>query len=642
MLLAAGSILESMNSDGSAVLEDGYVGLSDGVMLQGGEAPIRRPRPDKDADRKQADQKPPSSKTDPAKDKSRSAKSDKAKSKPKQNAGKKPGAKKKPATSSPVTGGIPSLASGQDVAIIRIEGAIDDYSLLSLRHRVKRAKAEGVTVIVLELDTPGGRMDSSLKISRFVKQLNPQFHTIAWVHDEAYSAGSLIAAACNHIVMSSRSTIGDTAPIVPGYNLAPTERAKFLSPLLEEFRDSAKHNGYDFAMFHSMCQIGVRLYLIEYAGKQHLVNQADYEVMVKGQALPSQLKGVTKSGVPSVPGAPSSNIDVVSPELATDADRGKWKPVELVNGIKFPGGLVHDGKDKLLTLNQDRATAIGLNQGFASDDKELEKLLNAGSMVRIESMFTHTLGYWLTRPWMKAILVLIMIIGGLVEMSAPGVGIGGVVAISAVVLLIVGPILSDLWQIWPLLLFFVGLALLLVEIFVTPGFGLIGAAGIVAMFVGVALLGLPSNVSTAEWLGHLQSSLAWMLASVVGTIVAVFLISKHYGRLPMFDRLILTDSNKFAVETDSVTSYAQAVKGTDAEVTPEAGSISGDEVIGHGQIKVGDTGRVITELHPTGSIEIDGQVIDVISCGQWIEIGKSVQVVEIQGNRIVVDDTRSA
>src|SRR5690606_11391553 len=74
-------------------------------------------------------------------------------------------------------------------------------------------------------------------------------------------------------------------PIAMGQSLEPTERAKILSPILEEYRDSARANGYDYAMFHAMCELGVKLYFVEHieTGERRLVNQVDYEVMVNGR-----------------------------------------------------------------------------------------------------------------------------------------------------------------------------------------------------------------------------------------------------------------------------------------------------------------------------------------------------------------------
>ncbi|NJL32327.1 MAG: hypothetical protein HC898_12320, partial [Phycisphaerales bacterium] len=174
------------------------------------------------------------------------------------------------------------------MAIIRLTGLIYDFTVESFQQRAQRAIDDGASVIVIELDTPGGVMTSAIKLSRAIKQLSVP--VVAWVHDEAFSAGTLIAAACRFVVMSPRSTLGDCAPIVPGQNLAATERAKALSPLLEEFRDSALANGYDFAMFQAMCELGVELYLIEHkqTGQRRVVNAADYQWMVHGIDTPAR------------------------------------------------------------------------------------------------------------------------------------------------------------------------------------------------------------------------------------------------------------------------------------------------------------------------------------------------------------------
>jgi membrane-bound ClpP family serine protease len=151
---------------------------------------------------------------------------------------------------------------GANVAVIKIEGMIYGFTLESLKRRVERAMEGNASMIVLELNTPGGEVISALKIAKYIKG-EITVPTVAWIHDSAYSAGILIASSCDRIVMSKASTTGDCAPIVPGTELAPTERAKALSPILEEFRDNARSNGKDFALYHAMCVLGVEVYLVE-------------------------------------------------------------------------------------------------------------------------------------------------------------------------------------------------------------------------------------------------------------------------------------------------------------------------------------------------------------------------------------------
>ena len=112
-----------------------------------------------------------------------------------------------------------SLPTGANVALIRMEGLIYDFQLESLQRRADAAVAQGASLVVIEIDTPGGVAASALKISKHIKSM--PVPAVAWINPEAYSAGIMIAAACDQIVMAPASATGDCAPIVPGMNLSP-------------------------------------------------------------------------------------------------------------------------------------------------------------------------------------------------------------------------------------------------------------------------------------------------------------------------------------------------------------------------------------------------------------------------------------
>ena len=154
----------------------------------------------------------------------------------------------------------------------------------------------------------------------------------------------MIAAACDQIVMSPASATGDCAPIIPAMEMAPDERAKALSPILEEFRDSARDNGYDFAIFQAMCVLGVEVYYVEHkqTGERRLINQVDYKLMVGGQAGSGSHAWSSYDRVdPNDP----AQVGKAGREVATDADLGMWQPVEtLASGASVPEGRIHDGK----------------------------------------------------------------------------------------------------------------------------------------------------------------------------------------------------------------------------------------------------------------------------------------------------------
>ena len=537
------------------------------------------------------------------------------------------------APAQPAASTLPSssfvIPTGSDIAIIPVHGVIYEHTYESLQRRVDKAVAGGASMIVIELDTPGGLAISAMKISKYIKSLNVP--TVAWVNNEAYSGGIMIAAACDEIVMSPSSSTGDCAPVSWGKNLAPTERAKALSPILEEFRDSAQVNGYDYALFHAMCVLGVEVYYIEKndgSGERHLVNQADYAVMVLGQSTDSQL-----SPTPTLPTSPGTSLPVVNDvgavtlSIATDADRGDWHPVEVLpSGAKLPHGRVHDGKT-LLTLNQTRAGDIGLSKGIVPNVKALQARYAAGKVTTITPTWSEGLAKILTTWWMRLILIVVFLVGAYLEMQAPGMSVPGGVALVALILLIGAPFVIGLAEVWHILMFLLGFVFVIIELAIAPTFGVLGVIGLMMMFMGIVLSVVPSGPG---WLPPPEMQDA-MLSSMSVTLLALFIsgigfyfITKHFGNIPGLNRLIL----------DSAQPAADAV-GMDP--TGKRLRVSGDEVLGVDVVNVGLEGEAVSELRPSGIARFGQTQVDVVTVGPYIEAGQTVKVIEVRGNRIVVD-----
>jgi len=74
-------------------------------------------------------------------------------------------------------------------AIVTIHDEINDITLVSMKRRVEEARTAGATIVVFEMDTPGGLVGSTLEICTFIKNLS-DLKTVAWVHPAAYSAGA--------------------------------------------------------------------------------------------------------------------------------------------------------------------------------------------------------------------------------------------------------------------------------------------------------------------------------------------------------------------------------------------------------------------------------------------------------------------
>jgi membrane-bound serine protease (ClpP class) len=521
-----------------------------------------------------------------------------------------------------------SIPTGGLIAVIEIDGPIFyDNQLDSIKRRTDRAINDGADLIVFDLDTPGGRLDLALEISSYIRTL--PVPTVAWINDQALSAGILVGSACDELVMSRASLTGDCAPIIPGENLAPTERAKALSPLLAEFRANAADNyagqtTSDYALFHAMCALGVEVYQVKHkiTGEVRLVSQADYAVMVDGQS-PIDAAGIGQQSTSAID--VPDDLEQVGKPVVTVTDTSQIGQWELVKQI-------HDGST-LLTVNEVEALDIGLSQATVSSTAELTNRYGGGAVQRYEETWSESLVGFLVHPMVRAALLLLGIVGLLLEYFSPGLIVPGLVGLAAFAVLIGAPFLVGLAQTWHLLLIVLGLGLVIYEMFTMTTFGVLAVVGLLMFIAGLVLSGVQTASNGLPEPGAARQVMITSLAfvgAIVATVPALILMTKYFGSLPMLNKLILSDSQ------------SPALAGAGGVALPHQ-RVSGDEVVGGGKIKPGMTGVVTrTGLRPAGNIEIDDQLIDVTSTGGFVEAGTTVRVVEVHGSIITVEPVEEA
>lgn len=151
-----------------------------------------------------------------------------------------------------------------------------------------------------------------------------------------------------------------------------------------------------------------------------------------------------------------------------------------------------------------------------------------------------------------------------------------------------------------------GLVLLVVEIFVTPGFGFAGLLGIGALLGG---LGLSVVGAGATWDVILRAG-GRVAASLLLALVGAVVMLRVLPRLPFGRRLVL-----------------------EQELTAQAGYASAPE---SDRQWIGKRGMTVTALRPAGIAEFDGERVDVVSEGVFLEAGQPIHVLRVDGNRIVV------
>jgi membrane-bound serine protease (ClpP class) len=220
------------------------------------------------------------------------------------------------------------------------------------------------------------------------------------------------------------------------------------------------------------------------------------------------------------------------------------------------------------------------------------------------------------------VLIVIFVICMFIEMAAPGVGLFGAAGGGALLLLIGAPYLVGMAQWWDILLIVVGLLLVGLELFVIPGFGVAGICGAVALLAGLVGTFVSDDLSTAAGQGELATGLVTTLTSIFAASIAAWLLSRQFGTLPIFRRLIL-----------------------DAEVSPaglppEGSVISAMGSPPPGDPAPGDVGLAATDLRPAGRADFGGKLWDVKSVGKFIDEGRPLRVVAATAFEIQVEEVR--
>lgn len=495
---------------------------------------------------------------------------------------------------------LPLLAANfsRPAVIIPIRGEITDIVRDSVKRRVDDALAANAQAIVFEIDTYGGAVTSALEICRKIKSVPDDVNTVAWVHDKAYSAGAMISVACREIVMSGSSSIGDCAPIMVAPTgdgvsaMPPTERAKVESPVLQEFRDSASRNGYDPLLSRAMVTVGEEVWWIENSdGARRFVNADEKKKLIDDAGENPSWRLVEK--IPN-PGAAS---DLTIPQ-----------PV--------------DSKDTLLTMSRSEAVAFGFAKAVVSNDEQLLAHLGmVGQSVRMDTSGWENFAVWLNSALIRGLLLAIVIVGGYIEFQHPGLILPGITALIALAIFLAAPYAAGLADIWTFALLGIGVVLLLVELFLIPGFGFVGLIGGALMFIGLLTTFVPRDPTAPlsfdlsnAWT-HIRTGIFVIFGALIVSFAGIAMLLRYLPNLPLARGLMIQ--------------------------TPDAALLAMPDTIS-GIVEIGDVGVVESPLRPGGRARFGHEVVEVQSQSDYIERGAKVRIVKREGPVLFVRSIHEA
>jgi len=132
--------------------------------------------------------------------------------------------------------------AAQDAAwMLSIHGEIGPGTVTYLQRGIAEAESAGAAVLVIELTTPGGVLDSAVAGRRLL--LDTSLSTVAFVNGEALSAGALLAVSCERILYSPGSVIGAATPVYFFESAMREAPEKTISAVRSMFRASAETYG---------------------------------------------------------------------------------------------------------------------------------------------------------------------------------------------------------------------------------------------------------------------------------------------------------------------------------------------------------------------------------------------------------------
>lgn len=413
-----------------------------------------------------------------------------------------------------------SASPAQLVYSIKVEGTVEPGQARYIERSYREAENAGAELVVLEVDTPGGRVDAALQISDTIR--HSSVPSVALVKGGAISAGALIALSCKNIAMEPGTTIGAAEPRIG------TEKAdeKFVSAFAKEMAAVAESNGRN-------------------------------------------------------------------PDIA----------VAMVDRDKEIPGLVEKGK--LLTLTYQEAEKHGYADYIVNGRSELlDKLgMTGAQVVEVQPSLSETITRLVTNPYVAPILLTIGIAGIIIEVFTIGWGVAGTMGLISLGLYFGGHLLAGFsgWEV--VLLFILGVILLGVEAMM-PGFGLFGLGGILCIGISIVL-------AAPSW----EAGIISLTVALVGTIILVMLSFKLLSKRKFWDRLVLGIKYK---KEDGYVSQGQDMSKY-----------------------VGLKGEAYTILRPAGTALLeDGARLDVVTDGEFIPQGNKIEVIRVEGLRVVVREVK--
>lgn len=273
--------------------------------------------------------------------------------------------------------------------------------------------------------------------------------------------------------------------------------------------------------------------------------------------------------------------------------------------------------DVSISFTARQAVENGFADGIASDIPEvLDQLDMPDATVEYyhSTLADDILGF-ISGAGVRAILVMLILGGIYMEMHTPGMGFAAAVAAIATLLYFLPMLVAGSIPGWVLIVFIIGAALIFLEIFVIPGFGVTGITGILC--VAAALMGamMSADAVTGFDFSSFTHALVIILTGAVLAAALILYLTSSHG--PKF----------FRRHTELMTELSNADGFIGVDMSPAR--------------FIGQHAVAVTDMRPAGKIEICGEVFDAVSTGSFIASGSGLKVLRYENAQLYVTEDKS-
>ncbi len=269
---------------------------------------------------------------------------------------------------------------------------------------------------------------------------------------------------------------------------------------------------------------------------------------------------------------------------------------------------------QLITLTTEEAIKYGIADTTVKDLNNVlaDFNLKHAKIISIHSNWAEEFVRFLNNPIVSTILIMIGFFGLMAEIKTPGWGVAGTTGLIALALFFGSSYILELASIIEILLFVAGIVLIALEIFVIPGFGITGISGIILVIASL-FLSLTGGLEFFDY-NIIGTAIIQLAVALSGAFVLILILAKFLPKSNAFKRLVLAE-----------------------EENAEKGFVSYPSA----KELIGTEGIALTDLRPAGSAEINDKRYDVVADWDYIVRGKKVEVIRVEGIKVVVKEVKS-